>query len=555
MAKLNLRFDLSPPRLPDEDRARVPSIDSSTAAAAYLDKVRSSFHKSVPIMALRVPAKDIGSIKKTFAGDSRDVILTLPRVSSVAEDVDTNHACASNGPTKLLLLSALSLDQVPSEVNALAQSRGYQIVEHQVKLDYTWYTSEEVLSALLPSEPTQSDEADASAAAANGLPTGYTIIGHIAHLNLREAFLPYRFLIGQVILEKNRPSIRTVVNKLDTIDNEFRFFAMQLLAGEPEYTVTSSESNCQFTFDFRKVYFNSRLHTEHARIVSLLQRGEVVVDAMAGVGPFALPAAKNQGCRVYANDLNPASFESLEANNVKNRTQNGVGCFCQDGREFIRESVKRVWKQEVGMTWQGVTESRTKAEREKRRQRQATASTLGSIPQAAPSEESPEATSSVTPPSRLPDHYIMNLPASAIEFLDAFIGLYTGLGEAVEGGREAVEAEMQRKASSSSGTPRPVVHVHTFTKDLEDPAGDICRRANSALGLSEDDPSRLLPPPKESITTSAVGSQGPTSRSRVVESQQGSCSLHWVRKVAPNKDMYCLSFPIPDAVLFAPLQK
>ena len=33
------------------------------------------------------------------------------------------------------------------------------------------------------------------------IPSGYEQIGHIAHLNLRDELEPYKFLIGQVILE------------------------------------------------------------------------------------------------------------------------------------------------------------------------------------------------------------------------------------------------------------------------------------------------------------------------------------------------------------------
>ena len=44
------------------------------------------------------------------------------------------------------------------------------------------------------------------------VPTSFEGVGHIAHLNIRDELLPYKHVIGQVILDKNS-SIRTVVNK------------------------------------------------------------------------------------------------------------------------------------------------------------------------------------------------------------------------------------------------------------------------------------------------------------------------------------------------------
>lgn len=109
---------------------------------------------------------------------------------------------------------------------------------------------------------------------------------------------------------------------------------MELLAGEPDYIVEhvrrkplphdflltgfQHESDCKFTFDFSKVYWNSRLHTEHGRLVDSFSREDVVADVFAGVGPFALPAAK-KGCAVLANDLNPESYKHLKINIDNNK--------------------------------------------------------------------------------------------------------------------------------------------------------------------------------------------------------------------------------------------
>ena len=83
-----------------------------------------------------------------------------------------------------------------------------------------------------------------------------------------------------------------------------------MLVGPGNLNVEVREQGCAFRFDFAKVYWNSRLHTEHERLVSMFNEGDAICDVMAGVGPFAVPAGKKR-VFVWANDLNPESYASL----------------------------------------------------------------------------------------------------------------------------------------------------------------------------------------------------------------------------------------------------
>jgi tRNA (guanine37-N1)-methyltransferase len=61
----------------------------------------------------------------------------------------------------------------------------------------------------------------------------------------------------------------------------------------------------------------------------MFQPDELVADVFAGVGPFALPAAR-KGCAVLANDLNPESYKYLTVNIEDNKVcgsqkTNGAG--------------------------------------------------------------------------------------------------------------------------------------------------------------------------------------------------------------------------------------
>lgn len=203
--------------------------------------------------------------------------------------------------------------------------------------------------------------------------------------------------------------IKTVVNKLDQIDNTFRFFKMELLCGEDRMVTTVKECDLQYTFDFSKVYWNSRLSFEHWTVVKMFKRGDVVLDMFAGVGPFALPAAKKK-CVVHANDLNPHSHSALvenaRANNVKSEL---FTAYCMDGREFTRKVARDLI---AGL--------------------------------------------SADPSARLIDHVVMNLPASATLFLDCLVGLYSSVPHPL---RDAV-------------TP-PTVHCYAFSKAADPEADSL----------------------------------------------------------------------------------
>lgn len=227
----------------------------------------------------------------------------------------------------------------------------------------------------------------------------------IAHLNLREQYLPYKHLIGQILLDKN-PNVRTVINKIEDVGstNPYRTFPYEVLAGPDDMDVTVSFADCQFCFNFAKVYWNPRLNTEHERLISKFQEGEAVCDVMAGVGPFAVPAGKKR-VFVSANDLNPDCNIGLKYAIKKNKVADFVTADCMDGRLFIKKATEELLmrRRTVVIPQKGETarHQRTKSSASKTSSRVFTC-----------------------PNSFL--HYVMNLPASAVEFLDAFRGLYAG---------------------------------------------------------------------------------------------------------------------------------
>jgi len=257
--------------------------------------------------------------------------------------------------------------------------------------------------------------------------------------------------------------------------------------------VTVSEQGCTFKFDFAKVYWNTRLHTEHERLCDLFHEGDAICDVMAGVGPFAVPAGKRK-CFVYANDLNPESFNCLVANIKTNKVGDFVRPFNADGHAFIRSSAADLLNTPHSIPIYPKTKK--------------------------PSRTDPKPVEAPTPLKTLVQprtfaHYVMNLPASAITFLPSFVGLYTRIPD-------LPASEIRKLFTPHTDTQLPMIHVHCFSTKSDDnvaEAKSICAEISRQLGHE-------------------ITPETPDVR------------IYDVRDVAPKKRMFCASFRLPEEVAF-----
>lgn len=342
-----------------EASERDPELFSPPSDVRGMTKLdRTAFKKTVTIPVLKVKKEKVNRLMRAL----KRAALQRPGIKRVIEDPeDEDSRLIMLDPYKMFTHESF----VKAELSVLKElDVSPQLSKYNLELTYENFKSEEILKAVLPE--------------GQDVTSAFSRIGHIAHLNLREHQLPFRHLIGQVMIDKN-PGITSAVNKISNIDSTYRNFQMEVLSGEENMLTKVRENNYSYEFDFSKVYWNPRLSTEHSRVTDLLNPGDVLFDVFAGVGPFAIPAAK-KNCIVFANDLNPESHKWLLHNCKLNKVDQKVKVFNLDGKDFLQGPVREELMQRLGL--------------------------------------SEEAKPSV--------HIVMNLPAKAVEFLSVFKSLLDG---------------------------------------------------------------------------------------------------------------------------------
>jgi tRNA (guanine37-N1)-methyltransferase len=123
-----------------------------------------------------------------------------------------------------------------------------------------------------------------------------------------------------------------------------------------------------------------------------------------------------------------------------------------DGHAFIQAAPELAWtKPFAPYAPKPNTRQNDKAARKERERRKAE-----SLPPAPPTPAPTEPTGPLKP--RLPEHYIMNLPDSALTFLSSFPSSFTPLLS-----NESFKATYP----SLEDVPMPLIHVYCFTREME----------------------------------------------------------------------------------------
>uniref|UniRef100_A0A2N9HHQ9 tRNA (guanine(37)-N1)-methyltransferase n=1 Tax=Fagus sylvatica TaxID=28930 RepID=A0A2N9HHQ9_FAGSY len=460
----------------------------------------SKFDVHLKLWALRIPRELCKVATRILNG----YLLDKARIKPITED----PTCEKN---RYVILSEKvqnpDLSDIPDDkLDELKGSCKIEVVPYSLTLGYSYWGADHVLKQILP--------------------PGVEV--------------PSSF---ETIVKKIIQESKLLLIKLVQLQNEFRVPNFEILAGQNDMVTEVKQYGATFKLDYGLVYWNSRLEHEHMRLVSQFRAGEIICDMFAGIGPFSIPAAQ-KGCVVYANDLNPDSTRYLKINAEINKVDDLVRAYNMDARNFISQlmavpdseiktepdvpqcrtceeyeiQVNEESKSENGRQTVEVKEVpdnvTSNLECARGSSRKADTSVSAAVKRSSSNCQEVNGSADGTGTSvagrrkgstnkrmrgseisnaktwEHVDHVIMNLPASALQFLDAFRGI------------------IKRKYWKGS---LPWIHCYCFMRANETQEF-IVSEAESALNASIQDP-----------------------------------IFHRVRDVAPNKAMFCLSFRLPEA--------
>jgi tRNA wybutosine-synthesizing protein 2 len=163
------------------------------------------------------------------------------------------------------------------------------------------------------------------------LPAGYQRLGHVLMVRWPESLRPAYPLLTEAF--QRTLGVRTILRHVGPIEGTRRTPRVEVLLDGPTETEVV-EHGIRWRFDAARIMFAAGNRSERLRAGRLVRPGETVVDLFAGIGYFALPAARaGRAARVLAVDENPLSVHYLEENARRNGVGDRVEALLGDNRD------------------------------------------------------------------------------------------------------------------------------------------------------------------------------------------------------------------------------
>jgi tRNA (guanine37-N1)-methyltransferase len=159
------------------------------------------------------------------------------------------------------------------------------------------------------------------------LPGRFDVIGDIAVISIPYELNAHKHEIAHALIAR-QGGVKAVVNKTSKLCGEYRVASFELLVGSSTRTI-HREFGFAYEVDLQKVFFNSRLSYERARVTNMVQKGENVLIPFCGVGPFAIPIA-SKGAKVISLEKNAEACSLLRKNALQNNVIENLSIICAD---------------------------------------------------------------------------------------------------------------------------------------------------------------------------------------------------------------------------------
>ncbi|MCI4366477.1 MAG: class I SAM-dependent methyltransferase family protein [Thermoplasmata archaeon] len=162
------------------------------------------------------------------------------------------------------------------------------------------------------------------------LPVHYQRIGRVVLVRWPEALRPEFPWLAKELAQAVRSE--AVGRLAGPVEGERRLPKVERLLGESLET-SVLEDGLRYRFDAARILYSRGNNAERARWARLVRPGEHVVDLFAGIGYFALPAARHgRAADVIAIEENPVSFGYLAENIARNHLEGVVRPILGDNR-------------------------------------------------------------------------------------------------------------------------------------------------------------------------------------------------------------------------------